>query len=50
MVDKVDRANSAAMAAQHQKKKAQKKVCDLNSRNLDLKDQNSYLEDRILQL
>ncbi len=50
MVDMFDRANTAAMAAQHQKKKAQKNVRDLKSRNVELEDQNSCLEDCIFQL
>ena len=50
MVDKVDRANDAAMSAQRQKKVAQEKVRTLQSRNVDLEDQNARLEERIGEL
>ena len=49
MVDKVDRANDAAISAQQQKKMAQEKVRTLQSRNVDLEDQNGRLEERIYE-
>ncbi|KAK3174785.1 hypothetical protein OEA41_002031 [Lepraria neglecta] len=49
MVDKVDRANNAAISAQHQKKVAQEKVRALQSKNIDLEDQNGRLEERIIE-
>ena len=50
MVDKVDRANGAAISAQHQRKVAQEKVRTLQSRNIELEDQYTRLEERIGEL
>ena len=50
MVDKVDRANDAAMSAQHQKKVAQEKVRTLQSQNVDMEDRVARLEDRNVHL
>ena len=50
MVDKVDRANDAAMSAQHQKKVAQEKFRTLQSQNVDLEDRNARQEERIAEL
>ena len=50
MVDKVDRANDAAMSAQYQKKVAQEKVRTLQSQNVDMEDRVARLEDRNVHL